>query len=67
MGDGRAMAVRQTRNVSLTPELDAYIDARVTAGDYNSASEVVRAAVRLLRKREPVAAASFSALPNRAN
>ncbi|KKI17958.1 type II toxin-antitoxin system ParD family antitoxin [Sphingomonas sp. Ag1] len=47
------MAIRQTRNVSLTPELDAYIDARVSAGDYNSASEVVRSAVRLLRKHEP--------------
>lgn len=67
MGDGRAMAIRQTRNVSLTPELDAYIDARVTAGDYNSASEVVRAAVRLLRKREPVAVASLPTIPNRAN
>ncbi|WP_242120399.1 type II toxin-antitoxin system ParD family antitoxin [Sphingomonas lacusdianchii] len=48
------MAIRQTRNVSLTPELDAYIDARVSAGDYNSASEVVRAAVRLLRGQEPL-------------
>lgn len=47
------MATRQTRNVSLTPELDAYIDARVSVGDYNNASEVVRAAVRLLRKHEP--------------
>lgn len=47
------MPAQQTRNVSLTPELNAYIDARVSSGDYNSASELVRAAVRLLRKREP--------------
>lgn len=53
--------------MSLTPELDAYIDARVTAGDYNSASEVVRAAVRLLRNREPVATASLPTHPSRAN
>lgn len=49
------MATRSTRNVSLTPELDSYIDARVASGDFNSASELVRAAVRLLRKREPIA------------
>lgn len=48
------MAQPQSRNVSLTPELNAYIDARVSCGDYNSASELVRAAVRLLRKREPL-------------
>ncbi|MHA0319781.1 type II toxin-antitoxin system ParD family antitoxin [Sphingomonas melonis] len=49
------MAVRLSRNVSLTPELDAYIDARVATGDFNNASELVRAAVRLLRKQEPIA------------
>jgi putative addiction module CopG family antidote len=48
------MTVRQSRNVSLTPELDSYIDARVASGDFNNASELVRAAVRLLRKREPI-------------
>lgn len=56
------MAIRQTRNVSLTPELDIYIDARVSAGDYNSASEVVRAAIRLLRKREPIAIVAIARL-----
>lgn len=61
------MAIRQTRNVSLTPELDAYIDARVDAGDYNSASEVVRAAVRLLRKREPASAVNLSLIQKQAN
>lgn len=49
------MATRLSRNVSLTPELDAYIDTRVASGDFNNASELVRAAVRLLRKQEPVA------------
>lgn len=48
------MAVQQSRNVSLNAELNAYIDARIASGDYNSASELMRAAVRLLRKREPV-------------
>jgi antitoxin ParD1/3/4 len=48
---------RKTRNVSLTPELEAFIDGRVVTGRYRSASEVVRAALRLLeedeRRREP--------------
>lgn len=48
------MADQQSRNVSLNTELNAYIDARVAAGDYNSVSELVRAAIRLLRKREPL-------------
>jgi len=48
------MALQQSRNVSLNTELNAYIDARVACGDYNSVSELVRAAVRLLRKSEPL-------------
>ncbi len=50
------MIVRKTRNVSLTPELEAFVDDRVASGRYHSASEVVRAALRLLeldeRRRE---------------
>ena len=46
------MAVRKTRNVSLTPELDAFIDTRVACGRYGNASEVVRAALRLLIQQE---------------
>lgn len=39
-------------NVSLTPELERMIGALVDSGRYRSASEVVRAAVRLLLERE---------------
>jgi antitoxin ParD1/3/4 len=46
------MPVRKTRNVSLTPELEAFIDNRVASGRYRSASEVVRAALRLLEEDE---------------
>ncbi|WP_147022885.1 type II toxin-antitoxin system ParD family antitoxin [Microvirga aerophila] len=46
------MAIRKTRNVSLTPELEALVDSRVASGRYRSASEVVRAALRLLDERE---------------
>ena len=46
------MRTRKTRNVSLTPELEALVDSKVVSGRYRSASEVVRAALRLLDKRE---------------
>ena len=39
-------------NVSLPPELESFIEARVSAGKYNSASEVVQEALRLLKERE---------------
>jgi antitoxin ParD1/3/4 len=35
-------------NVSLTPELERKIEERLATGDYTSASEVVREALRLL-------------------
>jgi antitoxin ParD1/3/4 len=37
---------------SLTPELTAFIQAKVATGRYRSASEVVRAALRLLEKQD---------------
>ncbi len=46
------MRTRKTRNVSLTPELEALVDRKVASGRYRSASEVVRAALRLLDERE---------------
>jgi putative addiction module CopG family antidote len=51
--------MRKTRNVSLTPQLDAFIDARVATGRFRSSSEVVRAALRLLAEAEmqPIPAA----------
>src|SRR5262245_37752921 len=41
-----------TLNVSLTPHLEAFIHQTVTSGRYQSASEVVRTALRLLEERE---------------
>jgi putative addiction module CopG family antidote len=47
------MAVNvKTRNVSLTPEIEAFINDRVASGRFRSASEVVRAALRLLEEDE---------------
>ena len=40
----------RTMNVSLTPELAAFVQGRVASGRYGSASEVVRAALRLLEE-----------------
>jgi len=39
-------------NVSLTPELENFIDERVKTGMYQTASEVVREALRVLKERE---------------
>lgn len=39
-------------NVSLTPELSGFIAGRVASGHYQSASEVVRAGLRLLEGEE---------------
>lgn len=39
-------------NVSLTPELERFVSAKVEAGRYNSASEVVREALRLLEEHD---------------
>jgi antitoxin ParD1/3/4 len=41
-----------TRNVNLTPELDRFVASRVDTGLYANASEVMRAALRLLEKDE---------------
>jgi antitoxin ParD1/3/4 len=46
------MADRQTRNVSLPPHQDAFVDALVSAGRYRTASEVVREGLRLLEQSE---------------
>lgn len=40
-----------TRNISLTPEQDAFIDEMLKAGEYRNASEAVRDALRALRQR----------------
>jgi antitoxin ParD1/3/4 len=41
-----------TLNVSLTPHLEEFIHQTVSSGRYQSASEMVRTALRLLEERE---------------
>lgn len=41
-------------NISLTPELEQFVQKKVRSGRYLSASEVVREALRLLEERDLV-------------
>jgi antitoxin ParD1/3/4 len=46
------MATRETMNVSLSPELKAFIKDLVASGRYRNDSEVVRDGLRMLQERE---------------
>jgi antitoxin ParD1/3/4 len=48
-------------NVSLTPELERFVQEKVHSGRYTSASEVVREALRLLEEHEKVRATQLTA------
>jgi antitoxin ParD1/3/4 len=54
---------RQSRNVSLTPDLASFVDERVASGRYGTASEVVRAGLRLLERAEGEAPSPSSPTP----
>lgn len=41
-----------TRNVNLTEELDQFVLRKVKSGRYENASEVIRAALRILEREE---------------
>lgn len=43
---------RTTVNISITPELDVFLQSRVQSGRYQTTSEVVREALRLLERHE---------------
>ncbi len=45
---------RCTMNISLTPELKEFVDAKVEGGFYTSASEVVREGLRLLAEEHQI-------------
>ena len=53
------MATRTTLNVSLTPDLSRFVEGRIRSGRYQSASEVVREALRLLEGRDQTSSASI--------
>lgn len=47
-------------NVSLTAELESFVNAKVESGRYSSASEVIREALRLLEGQETLHAARLA-------
>ena len=49
-------------NVSLTPELEAMVQAKVASGLYNNQSEVVREALRLLAEQDRLRQAHLARL-----
>ena len=51
-----------TMNVNLTPQLDAMVRHKVASGLYNSASEVIREALRLMEEQDRMRAAKLEQL-----
>ena len=51
-----------TRNVSLTPEQDAFIDEVLDKGEYRNASEAMRDALRALQQRRKIDALKLERL-----
>jgi antitoxin ParD1/3/4 len=51
-----------TINVSLTPQLEQFVRQKVDSGRYNSASEVVREALRLMHSYEGLRASTLTQL-----
>ena len=51
-----------TLNVNLTPKLEELVRQRVSSGRYNSASEVVREALRLMEAQDQLQAAKLEHL-----
>ncbi len=49
-------------NVSLTPQLENFVKQKVSTGMYNSVSEVIREALRLLEAKEVLKAMKLEAL-----
>lgn len=49
-------------NVSLTAELESYVKAKVATGMYNSVSEVMREALRMMEERDAMQAMKLEAL-----
>jgi len=54
------MPIRISMNVSLTPELEQFVQSRLASGRYQTASEVVREGLRLLEEREEARATALN-------
>ena len=51
-----------TRNINLTATLDQFVERKVATGEFQNASEVVRAGLRLLSELDEERAAKIEAL-----
>jgi len=51
-------------NVSLTAQLESYVQQKVATGMYNSASEVMREALRLMAEKDALQAIKLESLRN---
>ena len=49
-------------NISLTPTLEALVQAKVATGLYNNASEVIREALRLMEENDRIKALKMEVL-----
>jgi antitoxin ParD1/3/4 len=56
------MLIRVSLNVSLTPELEQFVESRVASERYQTASEVIREGLRLLEEREQTREAAVEEL-----
>ncbi len=52
-------------NINLTPELEQLVQSKVQSGRYNSASEVVREALRLMEQRDELRTLQLTELRRR--
>jgi len=56
------MPIRSNLDISLTPELEQFVESRVASGRYQTPSEVVREGLRLLAEREQAGEAAVEEL-----
>ena len=49
-------------NISLTPELEQFIQAKLDSGMYHSANEIIREGLRLLKERDMLQEMKLAAL-----
>lgn len=57
------MSRRVSQSISLTPELDRFVQSQVASGRYQTASEVIRDGLRLLQERNQVLPVAEFAAP----
>ena len=55
------MPAKHSRHIALTGPLTEWVDSQVAQGEYASTSDVIRAAIRLLRAHEEARAEGGSA------